>query len=398
MFRIILTVVVGALVGGALGGLQYMATAGRYTEKFEGTLISTAESTGQFDASIASTGTPKVEVQGGASYEFGTMMHGETMSHEFVVRNIGTAPLVLEKAGSTCKCTVGNMASNMLQPNEQTVVTLSWTAETIVPMFGQSATFKTNDPEMAELKFTVEGQVANSFVIEPNSLNIGELSVNDTAERTFYVFSYLKDSKKLNQFAWSKPDMRHLIKFQVDQVPVEETPYERHKSAVLAHKVTVKFLPGLPLGPLSARIQFQTDREDKVGILELPVVGRVDSDLSLIGGTMFDMQLNLLSLGSVKSSEGATVGLTLIVQGDARETIKPVVESWEPKDALKVTIGEPKVEPNRTRYHIQIEVPKGAPEVSYPGTGTGTYGKIVIKTNHETMKELPIYLRLVVVK
>lgn len=398
MVRILVTVIISALVGGALGVTQYSAATGGYKESFEGTLLSTAEQTGEYDAAAPTGGTPQVEVVGGTSYDFGSMMHGETMSRDFVVRNVGTAPLVLEKAGSTCKCTVGDMEKNMLNPNEETKVKMTWTAESIVPMYGQSATFKTNDPEMAELKFSVEGQITNSFVIEPRSLSFGDLSVTNAAEKTFYVFSYLKDSNELKEFSWTTPETRNLISFESQPIPVNETPYERHKTASMAHKVTVKIAPGLPLGPLSARVQFRTDREDKVGLLELPVTGRVTSDLAIFGGGSFNADLNLLNIGNVKSSQGATVGVVLAVQGESRDTIELRIESCEPQEALKVTLGEPKLVGNRKLYQIQVEVPKGAPEVFYPGTGKGTYGKIVIKTNHETMQEMPIYVRLVVVK
>ncbi len=398
MVRILLTIIISAVVGGALGAIQYSAATGGYQETFEGTQVSTAEQVGEFDSVEPTDGIPEVEVVGGASYDFGSMMHGETRSRDFVVRNVGTAPLVLEKAGSTCKCTVGEMDKNMLTPNEETIVTMTWTAESIVPMYGQSATFKTNDPKMAELKFSVEGQITSSFVIEPSSLAVGDLSVTDPAEKTFYVFSYLENSKELKEFSWTKPETRHLIDFQTEPIPVSETPYERHKTALKAHKVTVKFAPGLPLGPLNGLVQFRTDREDKVGMLELPVTGRVTSDLALFGGGSFNSEMNLLSIGNVKSSEGATLSIMLAVQGESRDAIEPRIESWEPQEALKVTLGEPKLVGSRKLYQIQIEVPKGAPEVFFPGSGTGTYGKIVIKTNHETMQEMPIYVRLVVVK
>lgn len=398
MVRILITVVVASLIGAALGTLQFSVATSGYTEHFEGTDTTAAEQLGEFN-STESAGTPKIEVDGGTSYDFGSMLHGETMSREFVVRNIGTGPLVLEKAGSTCKCTVGNMNKNVLQPNEETVVTLTWTAQSIVPMFGQSATFKTNDPAMAEVKFSVSGQIASSFVLEPSQLALGDLPVTESSERTFYVFSYLEGAKELKDFEWTKEQTGELVSIDTETVPVSETPYhERHKSALVAHKITIKFAPGMPLGPLNAKIRFNTDHDDKVGGLEIPVMGRVISDISLLGGPSFDSNMSLLSIGNVNSQEGASIGLTLAVQGEARHTLEPEIASWEPREAMNVTLGEPKIVGERKLYSIHIEVPKGAPEVSYPGTGSGTYGKIVIKTNHETMQELPIYIRLVVVK
>src|SRR5262245_52451963 len=43
-------------------------------------------------------------------YNFGTMQRGTTKSHEFVVHNIGDAPLTLANGGTTCKCTIGDVS------------------------------------------------------------------------------------------------------------------------------------------------------------------------------------------------------------------------------------------------------------------------------------------------
>ncbi len=397
MLRILLTVVIASVLGFVLGKVQSAALTNNVEEVFEGARVTQAEKSGEYKPQPTG-GTPKAEIVGGAEYDFGTMLHGETMSHEFTVRNVGDAPLQLERAGSTCKCTVGDMEKNVLQPGEETVVRLTWTAQSILPAYGQTATFRTNDPQKSELKFGVTGQIAGSFVIEPAELDLGDVPVTEPTEKSFYVFCYLPDSKELTGFRWTNTNTQDYVSIYNEPVPVEETPYERHRTAVVAHKVVVTLDKGLPLGPLSSRIQFQTDLADNVGTLELPVTGRVTSDISLVGGASFNSKLSLLTLGNVKSEEGASVGVFLAVQGQDQDQIEPRIESWEPADAMNVTLGEPKISGKRKLYPIQVEVPKGAPEAYYPGNSSETYGKIVIRTNHETIREIPIFVRLVVIK
>ncbi len=44
-----------------------------------------------------------------------------------------------------CKCTIGDLKKNELQPGEEAEVELTWTAETSEREFGQSATIETDD-------------------------------------------------------------------------------------------------------------------------------------------------------------------------------------------------------------------------------------------------------------
>jgi hypothetical protein len=397
MLRALLTIAGACVVGGGMGAAQYAASISGYTEEFVGTNQTVAEAAGRYEAA-ESKGTPKIVVEGGVEHNFGTMLHGESKSHEFVVMNAGTGPLVLQKAGSTCKCTVGNLENDVLQPGESTTITLTWTAESLVPMFGQSATFKTNDPAMAEVKFTVNGQIATSFVVEPSELSLGDVPVDGMVEKFFYVFSYLPELTELEDFRWSKEDTQPYFNFESQLVPIEETPYERHRSAFSAHKVKVTVSRGLPMGPLNGRLSFRTGLQEKVGRLDLLITGRGVSDVSLIGGSSFDPELSLLRLGAVDSAKGATAGVVLSIQGADMDSIKPEIESWNPQESMRVTLSEPRKSANRMLYTVQVEVPKGAPEAYYPGTGKGTFGKIVIKTNHPTIREVPIYVQLVVKK
>jgi hypothetical protein len=395
MIRILLTIVAAAALGVGIGNVRTSMRTSSMEEQFLGTPQTEAERSGDYSVKDVK-GSAMAEVLGGSNYEFGTMLHGETMSHEFVVRNNGDSPLVLEKAGSTCKCTVGEMEKSVLAPGEQTSVKLTWTALSALPSYGQTATFTTNDPTHTELKFTVSGTITDSFVIEPSELGLGDLPATEESEKVFYVFTYLKGSQELKNLRWTSPETEKLISLRSEVVPVDETPYPLHKSALLAHKVTLTLQPGLPLGPLVSRVQFETDRADDVGTLGLKVDGRIISDISLIGGASFDPQKSLIKIGNVKSNVGASLGIFISVQGADRDNIEFKLESNEAAESMNVTLGEPKSSGNRTMIPIKVEVPRGAPPAYFPGNASGKLAKILITTNHKTIREIPIYVRLVV--
>lgn len=401
MIRILLTIAAGAVIGLGLGGLQAQLSTSGYEERFSGSRATLAETRGEKtkeEVVQQSTGTPKVEVVGGTEYNFGTMQHGDSMSHSFLFRNIGDGPLNLDMGASTCKCTVGELKSSTLKPGEETEVTLTWNAVSISSDFGQSATIHTNAPDSPEVQLRVRGQIADSFVIEPNQLALGELSVTEPLTKTFHVFNYLKQSKELKDFQWSDEKTRDKVKITCKPVKVDATQFPVHQNAVGAHEVEVTFEPGLSLGQINARITFSTDQDDKVGTLELPVAGRVAGDIVLVGGPSFDPKLNILRMGTIKSSEGAKVSISLAVQGAQRDDVVPEIASVNPSESLKVTVGEPKLVGGRKYFPLHFEVPKGAPETYYAGGSPKDFGKVIVTTNHVFTQEVPIYIQLVVNK
>lgn len=403
MLKILLTVVIGALLGLGLGKAQAFFLNRGFEERFTEARSTLAEERGEFSAKeIRSQDTgAKLEIVGGPMYNFGVMQHGETMSHAFTFKNIGTGPLNLSMGGSTCKCTVGDLESSVLQPGEETNVNLTWTASSITREFAQTATILTTDPAHDEVQLSVRGRIAHSFAIEPSSLSLGNISASEGLSRKFHVFTYLKDSEELLDFQWTDEESKEFVQIECKPVILEGAELEEfahHKNALKVHEVTVDVKPGLRLGPLSSRITFSTDQGEKTGQLEVPVTGSVTGEITLFGGSSFNAELNIIDLGQVKRGETASATVWMAVQGENRDSIVPELELVEPEAALKVTIDEPSIRGSRKVFPLRFEVPKDAPEVYYPGGTKRSFGKVVLKTNQGESKELLIYVRLTVVK
>ena len=338
----------------------------------------------------------KVEVVGGNEFDFGTMKHGESMSHEFVFRNVGTGPLHLSLGASTCKCTVGDLDQSKLDPGEETSVKLTWTAKSSTVRFGQSAMIHTNDPDHAEIDLRIKGKIAQSFVIEPRPIQLGSVSTESGTSKTFQVFAYLPGVDELNNFKWTDEETADKVSFSYAPLDISGSEYVRHSNCASAFEVTMNVAPGIRMGPFASRIQFETSLGDQIDAIEAQVTGRVVGELSLFGSSSFNPDYNLVTFGEVESSEGAVVTVWLAAQGPHRDEIQPTVKLVEPDSALQVTIGESSLRGERRIFPLRFEVPKGAPEVYYPGNSPKSYGRVIVETDHGVAKELLMRVRLTV--
>lgn len=393
MIRILVIAVIALGLGTTIGTLQAKWKRRGVVEQFQ--VANTAAGTAQAQAvQDRVVGIPKLELPGGDTFRFGQMLHGSSMSHDFLVRNSGDGPLTLEQTGSTCKCTVGKLSNNVLKPGEETKVTLTWRAQVVAPVFGQSATFRTNDTQHPELRLQIEGSVIDSFVFEPSSVDLGDFMTSQGASRQFMVYSYSDPDVELSDIQWT--DSNTIGHVQINHQPAEVDLTSPHAKAHRAYRLNLSVSPGMPLGPLSTKIRFVTNHGEQIEVPELEVNGRVVSEISIVGGTSFNAQRNMLDLGTVSAQQGSSTHLYLVVRGDDREGFQVTVEQSVANESLKVQVVEPKNFDDRIMIPIHFEVPKGAPEVYYPGTGAGTFVPVLIRTSSSKLPELPVRVKVVV--
>lgn len=339
------------------------------------------------------TGQPKAEVVGEDEYDFGSMLHGTEMSHDFRFRNAGDAPLTLEMGDSSCKCTVGELDKTVLQPGEETDVTLTWSAKSVTRDFGQYANIKTTDVHNPEIKLSIFGQITEVVSVVPRVLRLDSISDTEVTERKLMVYTYSKDIDTL-KLSWTDDSTDKLVELTQTQIDVSDITDADHKNAVGAYEIKFKLKPGMPLGSLGANIQLRTNREERIGVLEIPVRGRAIGSLQLAGGPSFLPDRNLVKMGNISQSEGRKVSISLFIQGDNKKDIIPEVLSVSPAEALQVEIGESTETAKRIHYPLHFVVPKDAPETHLDGRTSESSGQVVIKTSGALSRELRINVQL----
>ena len=68
---------------------------------------------------------PKIQMEED-SYDFGDIIQGELVAHEFVVRNIGNDKLLINSAKGSCGCTVPVWPKEPILPGEEATIKVTF--------------------------------------------------------------------------------------------------------------------------------------------------------------------------------------------------------------------------------------------------------------------------------
>ncbi|MCO6456802.1 MAG: DUF1573 domain-containing protein [Pirellulaceae bacterium] len=338
---------------------------------------------------------PRAVVVNGEVHSFGTMERDTNAEHVFVVKNVGDAPLNMEKGETTCKCTVSEMVDNSIPPGGSAKITLRWTAadpgETVE--FRQVARFRTNDPNRPLIELIISGFITQSIRATPEELLVDRLSANEENLAYFNLFAYQHQRVEVLEYRLQPEAIAE--HFTLEFRPLTSEELQSDPKAVSGQRVTVRIRPGLPLGKLEGTLTLKTNAENNPD-LDVAIHGSVISDLSIVGGN-FKTTSNVLTLGSFKQSVGAKANLHILVKGPYRNDIQMKVAATSPSDVLKATIGEPDRSNDKiVRYPLTIEVPPGSRQMTSFSTEPETAAKVILESTHPQAKELQVLVRFAV--
>ena len=335
--------------------------------------------------SAASQGTPQLQVVESV-FHFGRMDPQTSGKHAFQVRNIGTAPLTLNVAGTTCKCTVGGVSASEVPPGGHAFVTLEWNTGYKFQTYSQSADVRTNDSKRPVFSLEVKGTVRRLFGAEQVELIVPAITPGKSATADMIVFSQIWEDFEIVDIKTTLPGIA------VQFLPVEDKDANRleAKSARLL-RVTV---PGdLPSGEFRDAIRIKAASAGKpheVAEFELPLRGKTLKRFVIHGS--FN-EHDVLLIGHVPRGAGKTLRLLLKLRDE--DTSLPI-QSIESQPAfLKVSV-EPHQEDNQATpglYDLVIEVPADAPACQYMGNPLGS---LRIATGHPRVPEIKLQVMLAV--
>jgi len=337
-------------------------------------------------------GTPKAAVIDGEVYEFGTMEVDATESHAFLIKNEGDAPLVLEKGGTTCKCTLSELENGEVQPGQTVKVTLEWTPKSISLDFGQTATLLTNDPERPSLELRIRGKVVRAIVLEPRSILVTSLSAGETYKTGIRVLSFNTADFEI-QSAEISGSHEKLMTATFRPLTDQELAESEAKAGYF---VQVEIIAGLPLGKSHHDLKIKTSSKEMPELV-VPVDASVVGDITVIA-QHYSSKKNLLQLGKIPHGEGITRRIYLIVKGEHRNQVKFGKPQSNP-DYLKIEVGEPEeISDGRVlKFPVLVEVPTSAPAGNYVGPKKDALGNISIPVDgHPAIPEVDLGVYLAV--
>ncbi|MBI3839800.1 MAG: DUF1573 domain-containing protein [Planctomycetia bacterium] len=314
--------------------------------------------------------------------------------HTFKFTNIGGGELTLKAGGTTCSmCTVSQLSKTRLAHGETADVTIEYDSSYSRPQFRQSATILTNDAEQPRVELNIFGSITTKYQVVPDQMVFSKISVNETKTSEIKIYAFLNDNLQVVKHELTGPETAPF--FEVHTAPIPKEQLAENPDVKSGCLVTVTVKPGLPLGPVrqTIRLELNTPGEEP---LEVPIHAIVDSDISIVGGNGWNADYSRLNIGAVRSAEGATRKLLILVRGPERHSLKvqpvKVNPAW-----LKVTIGETsELNKDVNQIPLTIEIPSGTAAVNHLGSDQGKYAEILFETTHPQVKHMRMYLQFIV--
>ncbi|HIQ21103.1 MAG TPA: DUF1573 domain-containing protein [Planctomycetes bacterium] len=329
-------------------------------------------------------------------YDFGVMDASATGSHDFVFTNVGTGPLKLKELDTSCSCTVSQITAETIPPGQSATVTVQWTGKGVNGHFRHTATIGTNDPDRPRVVLTVQGRLTGVTKMDPERLVFSRVSAGDDAVGRVRVYGFQTTEKRLQLVGYELDDPEESDRYEVtwEEMPLEEVK-KGEPDASCGYLVTVRVKSGLPSGRFHRTIQLKTNLEEAKSIV-IPVEGKVDSEVSIVGPGWYD-EAGILTLGTVRGRKGTKRTLLIVVGGPHRHDVEFTLVKVFP-DLLKVELGPTREasDGSVTMTPVVISVPPGTKPANYLGPSEDKMGKILIETSHPRVSRVKILVRVAV--
>lgn len=363
---------------------------------------------------ISPTGPYPKAVVDNTMYHFGEMAVGQSLSHKFILKNEGEAPLEVQKGATTCKCTLSEMKDSMVAPGESIEVELTWTPKSPQEHFGQTATVYTNDPENKEIKLQIEGMANNLISFSGDMMGTAHWSMPTMSNEDPVSYSGSIYTKYLDQFKIKDIECdREGMKATFKPLTAEELKEVNAKSG---YAIEVTADPAkFPLGGYTERLIVNTDipntlspaaeehaghdhaghehaKEDRTFLIQIS--GNHTGPIRIVPtfGVHWNPQTMVLSLGEFPAKEGKEVLLSMFVEG----TDKPleITNQEIAPDFLKFELkkDESFESKSKQRYELKFTVPADMPAVSF---GRNNLAKVKLQTNHPNAREIEFKVQFV---
>ncbi len=393
--RTLLLAILFGLTGIGFGYWRFNESNKQIVESFRDPIEVMQGQLGNVSVQTVVASRARIEVVGGTEHDFGLMQSGTKRSHNFVLRNNGNAPSKITLGPTTCKCTLGELDKSVLNPGEETSVSLSWTAAQMLSQFAQTATVMTDDPDHLEIKLIVKGSVSNALAFEPFEVAVGDISSSDRIRRSVRILSCYEDPLEIKEIRWGIPSSESKVKFSHKVRALKEGEEPNNADARYVAEIDVDIDPGLPLGPLNGFLIVQSN----VGPpepLQIPIKGHVSGPVRIIGGLNYDDSKSLLTLGQLSNKTKHIAKVSLGIKVDKDFDLKVEGVAVRPEGFIKIHIFMDKATrlTNQWIVPVELEVPEGASPLSLTGSNPSNFGKVEFRTNVEFTPSIPMYVTL----
>jgi len=168
-------------------------------------------------------------------HDFGEVFEDRQLSHTFVIKNSGDAPLEILKVDPDCACTVPRY-DRTIPPGGQGEINLSIKPYSVVRQFRKETRIFTNDREHAEFSLALTGTAKPFIEIQPSHIIRLRGAPGDNLQGWVRFTSHLPGAFKITDYRTNIPDKIevNLKAVEADRVYVLEVKNKSQNSGPYA--------------------------------------------------------------------------------------------------------------------------------------------------------------------
>jgi hypothetical protein len=202
-----------------------------------------------------------------ATYDFGSVVEGTKVKHDFVVRNGGTAPFTIQRIVPSCGCTASSASTETVPPGGESKIHVTFDTTGFSGTKEKSVQILTSDPVNGRLEVKLRGRIETDVVVEPPFVAFGDIvgSQGSIAPKRVAVSVRAGADVVLGDV--------QTFGTGITVTPVTSEPTKKVFDIALA--------AGIPPGALRERIVVATSVGGKEKSLNIPIVASVKREISL---------------------------------------------------------------------------------------------------------------------
>jgi hypothetical protein len=298
-------------------------------------------------------------------YDAGGVAKGEKISHDFLIRNDGEAPLEISDVRPACGCTVAEF-DRAIAPGESGSVRAVLDTTTFDGPIAKDITVFTNDPVNPQLRLSVKADVRPYLFIQPGYARFVQAQQSEPGMVDQIVFTTTFDDLRILEVESPYP----FLAVSYREATAEDEPREHGVGRQWVVTLTLDYAKA-PVGTLAEYVTLHTNHPNQP-IAKLPVSGFVRP--------MIAVTPPAADFGEIDVSEAQNA--SMLVRSFATEDVEVTsAETDVPGVELAVTLIE-----KGKRYALQVTLSPEMPKGRFDGT-------IKIKTDSPKAPLIEVPLR-----
>ena len=141
-------------------------------------------------------------------YDFGEVVEGTPVKHEFTIKNTGQAELIIGQVQSSCGCTVAQSDKKRLAPGEETQLPVTFDTSHERGRANRRIDVYTNDPQTPDLALNVQGVIKVESEATPAEVAFGNAK-HRTEQTREVAISYHGTGERFQDYEGGQFQFQH---------------------------------------------------------------------------------------------------------------------------------------------------------------------------------------------